>query len=378
MRRSPRLLLGLPIVSLLALPLAACSGNGTSSGGGAKSLTLYASGDVNVKSLYTKTLIPGFEKADPGYHVKLVFDQHGTNDTTTLARLAASVKQKAAPAMDLIDAGLVTSAAQSGLLAKVGTQQIPAMSAVDPNLLKPVNDSAVPYRASAVVLAYDSTKVQNPPKTFDDLISWIKNNPGKFTYNSPNTGGSGQGFVQTVLAKYMKPADAARIQYHYDPSVQKEWKQGLAKLKALGPSIYHHVYPNGNEAVVNLLSKGQIEMAPVWSDQATAAIESGLLGKDIKLAQVTDPQLVGSAAYLGIPVNSKKKAAAEKFAGYILSKDAQAAIVKQMSGYPVIPLSELPQSVQDKFGSLPTKHLRPGFEQKTASDANKAWQDSVA
>lgn len=54
-------------------------------------MTVYASGDVDVKSLYTDQLIPGFQKANPGIKINLVFSEHGVNDTTTLARIGAAV-----------------------------------------------------------------------------------------------------------------------------------------------------------------------------------------------------------------------------------------------------------------------------------------------
>ena len=46
-----------------------------------------------------------------------------------------------------------------------------------------------------MLLAYNPNKVPNPPKTLDELLAWIKANPGRFTYNSPKTGGSGGAFV---------------------------------------------------------------------------------------------------------------------------------------------------------------------------------------
>ena len=70
-------------------------------------INLYASGDVNVQSLWQDNLIPGFEKANKGIKVKLIFSEHGTNDSTTLARIGAAVKQRKWPGIDLVDGGLV-------------------------------------------------------------------------------------------------------------------------------------------------------------------------------------------------------------------------------------------------------------------------------
>ena len=75
------------------------------------------------------------------------------------------------------------------------------------------------------------------------LLTWITANPGKFTYNSPNSGGSGQAFVETTLDKYISTADDAKMVAGYAQNLESDWNQGFATLKGLGPSIYQHVTP---------------------------------------------------------------------------------------------------------------------------------------
>lgn len=355
----------------------AASGGAAASGGGSVSgtMTVYADGDVNVKNLWQKTLIPGFTKANPGAHVNLIFSEHGANNATTLAKLGASVKIHANPGLDLIDSGLVESAAQAQFLEKVSPSNIPNLSMVSPGLLQPVSGRAVPYRASMVVLAYNSDKVSNPPKTLNDLLSWIKAHPGKFTYNSPSTGGSGQAFVEAVLDKYMPASDVKQMATTYMPNKESEWSQGFQTLKSLNSDIYQHVYPNGNQNVLDLLAKGQIDIAPVWSDQSLAAKQSGVLGPNIKFEQISG--FYGSAAYLGIPVNSKNQAIAQHFANWILKPANQKTVVQAMSGYPGIELKYMPQDIQQQFAGINTSQLQPGYETKTANDMNNQWQEKV-
>jgi ABC-type uncharacterized transport system YnjBCD substrate-binding protein len=35
------------------------------------------------------------------------------------------------------------------------------------------------------MFAYNTEKVQNPPKSYAELLEWAKLNPGKFTYPEP-------------------------------------------------------------------------------------------------------------------------------------------------------------------------------------------------
>ena len=60
-------------------------------------------------------------------------------------------------------------------------------------------DYVQPYRGTTVVLAYDSEVVETPPATMDELVNWMKENPGRFAYNAPGTGGAGDSFARTVV-----------------------------------------------------------------------------------------------------------------------------------------------------------------------------------
>ena len=166
---------------------------------------------------------------------------------------------------------------------------------------------AIPYRGSSVVLAYDSSKVSSPPKTLSALLPWIKQNPGKFTYNSPNSGGSGYSFVQTVLDNAIPQSALTQMVNGYDPSLESNWKTGLDTLKSLNGFVYQGVYPNGNAAVLTLLGKGDIWVAPVWSDQALTALKTGQLGPNIKLTQISNPSFTGGAAYLASPEDGEEQ-----------------------------------------------------------------------
>src|SRR5256885_17238166 len=89
--------------------------------------------------------------------------------------------------------------ALAGLNQPVTKATAPNIKHVNSDLLVPVKGAAIPYRGSSVVLAYDTNHVKTPPKTLSALLDWVRANPGKFTYNSPNTGGSGYSFAETVV-----------------------------------------------------------------------------------------------------------------------------------------------------------------------------------
>ena len=339
-------------------------------------VTVYVSGDVNVQNLWNKNLGPAFAKAFPGFSVRTLVEG-STSASTVLAKLGAAVKTNQNPGMDVLD-GSFTTAATGGLLAKVSTSNVPNLANVSASLLTPVDYASVPYRGSAVVLAYNSKYVTTPPTTLDELLAWVTANPGKFTYNSPNSGGSGAAFVATTLAKYVPAADQAKMTAGYAPSLESDWNQGFATLKGLGSSVYQHVYPNGNQAVLDLLAAGSIYIAPVWSDMALAALADGGLPSTVELTTITNPSFTGGAAYLGIPVNAAHKDAALKLVNWVLEPAQQETIVKVLAGYPAIKTSLLSASVQSKFSGLDTSNLRAGYSTEMATDMNSLWQQKVA
>lgn len=368
------------MASIAALALAGCAPSTDKSSGesDSKNLTIFVSADTNVQDIWEKTLIPAFEKSNPGYTVKVDFDLHGLHDQQSIAKLTAATVQGDDPGYDLVDAGFTTQIGASGLLTQVTTDNLPALADVPENVVKAGGKGGFPYRASSVLLAYDTKTVATPPKTLDELLAWITANPGKFTYNSPDSGGSGQSFVTTMLDANIKPADREKMVTDYVPELQTEWDKGFATMASLNKSMYQQgVYPNGNNQVLDLLSSGEISMAPVWSDQFITGQKNGLIPENISYTQITDPSLTGGAAYLGIPKASPRQAGALKLAEWVLSPEAQELVSDGMAGYPVINLDKLPASLQEKFKNADIGNLRPPYFALMNADMNKQWAEKV-
>ncbi|WP_228511899.1 extracellular solute-binding protein [Clavibacter sp. VKM Ac-2872] len=339
---------------------------------------VFISGDTNVQALWDDGIIPAFEKANPGASVTTTLDLHGEHDAQTMATLTSSVQGGSDPGYDLIDAGFTAAAGTGGLLAPVSADTIPNLATVPDATVQSGGGFGIPYRASSVLLAYDSTKVTDPPKTLSDLLSWIRANPGQFAYNSPSTGGSGQAFVTTVLDTHVDDATREKMTTGYDQSLESAWDAGFDELKGLNSAMYQGgVYPNGNNQVLDLLGTGAIEMAPVWSDQVITAQKSGTLPATVKYAQISDPAFTGHASFLGIPKTAEHQDVAQKLADYVLSAEGQAIIASTIAGYPVISLDQVPADLKDQFASADPSTLRPGYYSQMASDMSNLWDQKV-
>ena len=115
----------------LARPGSASDGSdqAASTSDGKKTITVFISGDTNVDDLWSKGIIPAFEKKNPDIQVRTQLDLHGEHDQQTVAKLATSVNDQKDPGYQLIDAGWVTGqAAKADLLDKVSESDEPAFA----------------------------------------------------------------------------------------------------------------------------------------------------------------------------------------------------------------------------------------------------------
>ncbi|GGA44106.1 extracellular solute-binding protein [Paenibacillus physcomitrellae] len=358
-----------------APPGSANANAGTPSAAQSSEFTFYYTGSQNVDDLW-KALIPMFEEKNPDIKVKPVYVASGTAAQPTYDKiLAAKQAGKGSGGVDLYESGVddVTKGQKDDLWDTLAADQIANLNNVDQQTLQDVSNLAIPYRSSAVLLAYNSDKVPNPPKTLDELYDWIKNNPEKFAYNDPSTGGAGSSFVTTSIYKFL-PEDAI---HNSDPSIESQWTQGFDLLKDLGKYVYGKgIYPKKNQGTLDLLASGEVDMIPAWSDMVLDQLDKGQLPASIKMQQVT-PGFNGGPTYLMVPKESDKKDAVYKFLDFVLSPEAQAVVVSKMHGFPGIKLSNMPQDIQDSF-----KGASDGFRTFNLGDLgteiNKRWQSEVA
>lgn len=362
--------------------LTACAGNGPGAAGAQGSdnpqnVRVYLASDTNIQELWEDTLIPAFTAANPDIGVEVQFDLHGNNQTQTVAKLAAADAQGADPGIDIVEGDPAQQAGAADLLVDPAGL-IPGLSAVAPDIVAAAGPGAVPYRASSVLLAYDSTKVPNPPRTLDELLAWIKANPGQFTYNSPKTGGSGQAFVTTVLDKFVPPDVRAQMTTGYHKDLESHWDEGWRTLQELNQYVFQGgVYPNGNNGTLELLASGQVSMIPVWSDQFLTGQRNGTIPPTVKALQISDPPFTGGATPIGIVKASDRQENAAKLIDFLLQPAQQQAIAEKIAGYPVIPLDQLSEEVRTAFGDARPDQLRPTYFTDHKNDLNNLWDQLV-
>jgi putative spermidine/putrescine transport system substrate-binding protein len=368
----------LALASLLMVSaLAGCGSTGAKTASSKKQdeFSFYFTGSLNVKNLW-ETLVPIFEKANPNIKVKMVYIDSGTGGASTLDRIIAAkqANQKSGD-VDLYESSLsdVLKGSKNELWTSFDTKKIPNLSKIDEGKLKNLKGEGIPYRASAVILAYNSAKVKSPPKTANDLYDWIRKNPGRFAYNDPSTGGSGDSFVQTAIYNFLPPEAFTNS----DPSMMSQWDKGFALLKELHPFMYQKgVYPKKNQGTLDLLNNGEVDMIPAWSDQALEALNKKLLPDTTKMTQI-EPSFTGGPTYLMAPKLSQHTDSVATFLNFVLTPEAQTVVVEKMFGYPGIKWDEMPKELKTKF-----QDVAGGYRTFSIGDLGKEiqkrWQKDVA
>lgn len=372
------------LAATLALALAAGSMTACSSGsasGKKETFKIWANGSDNVKTQFEQQ-IAQFNKTSDKYEAQLNFITSGTGAQGLSDRLIAAVKagQKNTD-YDLVensDSDMVTYVSQCGedvfeKIDRSGMKNIGNLkfeSSVE-------KDRIVPYRGTCVLLAYNSDMVSNPPKTTQELYAWIKANPGKFAYNTPDSGGAGGSFVTTSV---YNPLDKSALT-STDKANEQKWDQGFSLLKELHPYLYKSsgkvVYPNKNQGTLDLLANKEIAMCPAWADMVISQKTQGTMPASIQLVQL-DPAFTGNLVGFSIPTIGSHSKAATAFIDYMLSPEAQNIALKSMAALPVIDYSKLDADAVKSISTLNITSFRMSSIGKLSADLNDRWKKDIA
>ena len=371
--------------ALMATVLTGCGGGSDSgtSEGGKTTVTLWATGSDNVRTIF-ETLTKDFNENSEyagQYEAELQFILSGTGAQTLADMVAAAAKANQTDTdYDLIDLSgddlskIVSQIGEESFV-KLDDTKIPNAASVEAESTV-ATDYVQPYRGTTVILAYDSEAVPNPPKTMDELVEWIKANPGRFAYNTPGTGGAGDSFVRTAVYNFM-PEEAITSD---DPKWEEQWDEGFEFLASIHPYMYQSggsvVYPNKNQGTLDLLNQGEIDMCINWADMVLSQRAQGAIKDTIKITQI-DPALTGSLQTLAIPTFGSNEDGAYAFIDYMLSPEAQQIMVEQMAAIPLIDTEGMDMTGYEDLQDLDVSNFRIMSIGDLATDFNERWDNEI-
>ncbi|MGV8979992.1 ABC transporter substrate-binding protein [Clostridium sp.] len=185
------------------------------------------------------------------------------------------------------------------------------------------NGLEAPWGKVQFVYIYDSEKVKNPPKSFEELKIWIKDNPGKFTYPSSNDF-TGSAFLRQGLfelnggyKKFLKDFD--------EKAMEEDSKPLWGYLNEIKPYLWQQgkTYPESISKIDKLYSNGEVWITMGYDEsRAENEIKSGKFPKSTKTF-ILDSGTLANTHFLTIPFNSSHKIAAKQVIDFLLCPEAQ-------------------------------------------------------
>jgi ABC-type uncharacterized transport system YnjBCD substrate-binding protein len=315
----------------------------------AVTLNLVTAGDQNMVDYVRDYLGPMFEKEHPGVTVRAVGT--GPADAGSQKIFEKLEAQKGNPTWDMDVVVIHQKAAgemvKGGLLAHyaadVPTDKLVTTPVARMALGVDVDGYVMPMFLSQTAIAYNTTMVKDPPRTYDDLVKWVAANPKKFGYNGIKGGMSGVSFVVGWI--YAHVPDANRLMAGpYDPEAKKSWDQALAELAEFNKNV---VLTPGNAGTLDMLNRGEIAMGPVWIDMFYTWQADGKIPPTVKLVLI-GPGMPGQPMYYAVPTKTPNRKLAEEFIALATSPRVQAdGIVKRFNWYPGIDAAAVRAQLDD-------------------------------
>ncbi|MEM1552666.1 MAG: extracellular solute-binding protein [Candidatus Bathyarchaeia archaeon] len=305
-------------------------------------LLYMTAGDINMLALAQNVLGPMFAKKYPEVELRTVHTGPGDAGSQLILEKLRAEKLSGKATWD-VDVAMVHQIFMSWAMAEGDlllqyAQDLETWKYVTSLHAKyalgtPVEGYVMPMFHSQVAIAYNPKYVPNPPRSYEELVEWVKANPGKFGYNGIKGGMSGVafvvGWVYWKTGKYEKYA----ITGPYDETEVASWEPIFKELKEFNKYV---TITAGNVGTLDALNRGEIWMGPVWVDMFYTFMLTGKMDPSIRLV-LPAPGLPGQPMYFVIPKKARNIEWAKKFVEFVTSPEIQAKVIVEMyNWYPGI------------------------------------------
>jgi len=213
---------------------------------------------------------------------------------------------------------------------------------------------AVVYSPSGPLFEYAPDRVKTVPKNTDELLAWVKANPGRFCYARPVNSGPGWTFLMAM----------PYILGDKDPSDPiNGWEKTWTYLKALDEGIDY--YPPGTAATMKEFAEGTRDMVVSTFGWDINPRVLGVVPKEAETFALAGTHWVPDTQFMCIPrgVADDKVAVLLKLMSYMLEPAQQAYTYDKGYFYPGpavknVPVTLAPKESQDVIAEFG----RPTYE----------------
>ncbi|KWF76890.1 ABC transporter substrate-binding protein [Burkholderia diffusa] len=154
----------------------------------------------------------------------------------------------------------------------------------------------VTYMPAGPLLEYNPAKVNDPPKTPEQLLAWCKAHPNKLIYARPANSGPGRTFLMGLpyVLGDKNPQDPIN-----------GWDKTWAFLKQLNDCVPY--YPGGTSAVMKELGEGTRDMTVTVTGWDLNPRALGIVPADFRIQAFDNMTWVNDAHYMVIPKGVPKE-----------------------------------------------------------------------
>ncbi|QGZ35302.1 extracellular solute-binding protein [Stappia indica] len=307
----------------------------------AAELTVITAGDQNMVDYINEYLGPIFEEQNPGHTVRAVGTGPGDAGSQKILERFEAQKQAGSETWDtdvaVVHEKFAGPMVSGGYLEAyrdtISTGKLVTRSNADMALGSNVKGYVMPMFNSQTALAYNPALLPNPPKSYEELAAWVKENPKQFGYNGIKGGASGVSFVMGWVYAFGEGDAGKLMNGPFEEAETTKWDAAFDGLKEFTQNA---TLTPGNAGTLDLLSRGEIAIGPVWVDMFYSWQANGQLPPEFKLV-LPAPGMPGQPMHYVIPAKAPNKELAEKFVELATSPKVQAeGIVKRFNWYPGI------------------------------------------
>ena len=347
-------------------------------------INLATAGDTNMNELQENEIMPLFaEKVSKDLKVNVVGTGAGDAGSKAIYDKLKAQKDSGAETFD-IDVAIVHESIMGKLIEdELIKEWIPMAdnakfvnsASAKTALGTDVEGYVAPLFQSQTAIAYNSDEIEKPFESFEDLKSWIEENPNMFGYNGITNGASGTSFMAAYT--YWKTDDYETLtKGPVEEENKNKWPDVMKELKGLPVTI-----TNGNNGTLDMLNRGEILAGPVWVDMFQTWKNEGRMGENVKLA-IPDPGMPGQAMYIVITSKPANEEAALAYANFMIDPQVQAdVIVNKYNWYPGIDSEKVLELASDEakenlFGTITPEILKERARQLPLADTYLEMQDA--
>lgn len=184
----------------------------------------------------------------------------------------------------------------------------------------PTEGYEAPWGKVQFVFFYNSDKIDSPPRTVDELKSFVKEHPGKFTYPDP-TDFTGNAFIRHLLnAISDQPIEKAGEDI--EEAGGKVWDD----LNEMKGDLWRDgkTYPKELTDLDRLFGQEEVWISMGYNEaRAESLVKKGIYPEGTKPFLLEDAGSIGNTHFLSVPFNSPNQAGALVAIDYMLSPEMQ-------------------------------------------------------